>query len=73
MKVTNIGSYKTEVQKSNGDLILVSYSTPVAALIDGQYYRTSTRWSVTTSKHINQWIGGADAIEKEQLFFDTLI
>ena len=36
------------------------------------FYRTSKRFSVTTSRHINQWLHGAKATEREQSFFDEL-
>lgn len=72
MKVENIGSNMTEVKTKKGT-ILVSYSTPVAARINGKYYRTSKKWSSTTSKHINQWLDGAKAEEKPQSFFDNLL
>ena len=73
MLVKNIGSNQTEVTKSNGDTILVSYSTPVAANVGGQFYRTAKKWSTTTSRHINKWLSGAKAEEKPQSFFDNLL
>jgi hypothetical protein len=41
-----------------GDLtVLFSYETPVAYHRDGVgYAKTSKFWSVTTSRHINQWL-----------------
>ena len=73
MKVRSIGSNVTEVETDKAT-ILVSYSTPVAACLkDGSgFYRTSKRFSVTTSRHINQWLHGANATEREQSFFDEL-
>lgn len=74
MKVKNIGSNKTEITRSDGTVILVSYSTPVAACIPGKgFIRTSTKHSVTTSKHINQWLDGAKAREVPQADLDELI
>ena len=73
MKVRNIGSNQTEVE-ANGKMILVSYQTPVACQIEGEgFYRTSKKWSVTTSKHINKWLNGAKATEKAQDYFDNLL
>jgi hypothetical protein len=72
MKIRNIGSNQTEVNISNG-VVLVSYETPVAAIIDGVRYRTQKKWSVTTSRHINQWLDGAQAETKPQAFFDSLL
>ena len=44
--------------------VLISYETPVAVLLAGdavgaarpRVWRTSTKWSPTTTKHINKWI-----------------
>lgn len=72
MNVKNIGSNQTEVVTSDGAVVLVSYSTPVAANVDGEFFRTAKKWSATTSKHINKWLDGAAATEKPQEFFDSL-
>jgi len=72
MSVRNIGSNQTEVETKKGR-ILVSYSTPVAAWINGRAYRTDKKWSKTTSKHINAWLADAKAEEKPQSFFDNLL
>jgi hypothetical protein len=72
MKLKAIGSNMTEIE-SNGNHILFSYSTPVAAQTCTGFYRTSKKWSVTTSKHINKWLDGAVATEKPQEYFDNLI
>lgn len=68
----NLGNNKVEVTKADGTIVFYSYNTPVAARVDGKYYRTSRRFSVTTSKHINQWLDGIKAEEKEQEFFTAL-
>lgn len=52
--------------------ILFSYQTPVAACINGVFYKTSMAHSVTTSKHINQWLGKVDFTLKPQSFFNDL-
>jgi hypothetical protein len=60
-----------------GDL-LFSYKTPVAfyEMNTGNFYRTQTKYSTTTSKHINQWLRDRNALErateKPQQFFDEL-
>jgi hypothetical protein len=78
MQINNLGANITELIKPSGDVILFSYYTPVAAKIDAEYYKTSYRWGVTTSKHINQWlrklspIAISKVIEKPQEFFDGL-
>lgn len=60
MRIKSLGLHKTEVNTDNLSL-LVSYETPVACIIrenDGKLhaYKTSQYHSVTTSKHINQWL-----------------
>lgn len=37
-------------------VVLVSYETPVAAIIGGACYKTSTWYSATTTKHVNGWL-----------------
>lgn len=71
MKLTKLGPNQTEVE-INGATVLFSYKTPVAANKDGAFYRTSQKWSVTTSKHINQWLNGAKATEMPQDWFNNL-
>jgi len=66
-----------EISDNSGNLVLISYQTPVAARIGGKYYRTSKRYSVTTSKHINQWLRKYGAEGKAEVkppeFFESLI
>lgn len=77
MKIKNVGANQTQVEKNNGDLILVSYQTPVAAIIQTENglkaYKTAENWSRTTSKHINNWLAGRNAETKPQAWFDSLI
>jgi len=75
MNLRPIASNMTELV-TNGCTILFSYETPVAAYTPTQgYVRTSKKWSVTTSKHINKWLRSqdAEAEERSQAFFDSLI
>jgi UTP-glucose-1-phosphate uridylyltransferase len=66
-----------ELQLKNGDSLLISYSTVVAACVAGKRYRTDKHWSPTTSKHINQWLkqwsDTAMAESRPQEWFDSLI
>lgn len=72
MELLPLGSNQTEV--TIGDTrVFFSYKTPVAARVDSFVYRTSKKWSVTTSKHINKWLEGYPAEEKPQEFFDNLL
>lgn len=62
MKLNPLGPNKTELRLHNGTVVLFSYKTPVAALIPGEgWVRTDERYSVTTSKHINQWLAANKA------------
>ena len=56
-------------------IVLFSYATPVASFDKGTYSfnRTSKKWSMTTTRHINKWLDGAKAIEQPQTYFDDLL
>ena len=58
MLLTPIASNMTEIDVDDAR-ILFSYRTPVAAFVFGEgFVRTEFNdWSVTTSRHINKWIG----------------
>lgn len=71
MKLNQVGSNQTEIE-IGGNIVFFSYKTPVAANVDGKFYRTEQHYSVTTSKHINQWLDGRKAEIKPQDFFDRL-
>ena len=59
MRINKVGSNMTELVRSSGVIVLFSYSTPVAALLpSGQYVKTDRKYSVTTTKHVNKWVGG---------------
>ena len=59
MKLNPVGSNMNEVEV-NGKSILFSYKTPVAGYDDQGAFRTDEKFSVTTSKHINKYLGGKD-------------
>ena len=74
MKIKQIASNQTELS-TNGMIILFSYRTPVAAMLpSGHYVKTKTKYSVTTTKHVNKWLQGvADSVELvDQSFIDNL-
>jgi len=72
MNLNPIAANQTEVTTAKAR-ILFSYRTPVACFHeDGNAYRTEKHWSVTTSRHINKFLGGAKAETKPQAFFDRL-
>lgn len=72
MKIKSLGKNQTEVELSPSVTVLVSYETPVAACVNGLYYRTMKKWSATTTRHINSWLEGINAQPVEQDFFSQL-
>jgi hypothetical protein len=67
-----------ELTLNTGAVVLISYSTPVAAFLPGDgWYKTEKKWSSTTSKQVNQWLKENDVFDlaktKPQTFFDSLI
>lgn len=74
MKIKNLKKNVTEVETKKY-LILVSYSTPVAYQDKktGKFYRTDEKFSVTTSKHINQWLEGVRCLEVSQIQIEALL
>ena len=56
-------------------IVLFSYSTPVACYNKHtlDYSRTSKKWSMTTTRHINKWLDGVKAVEQPQDYFDNLL
>lgn len=57
MKLKQLGHQQTEVE-IGGKTVLFSYQTPVAYVDeDGVVYVTTTKWSRTTSKNMNKWVG----------------
>lgn len=77
MTLNPIKANMTELDLGNGTRVLFSYKTPVAMLhSDGMTYRTDKKWSVTTSRHINQWLASYGVLGtefKSQEFFDGLV
>ena len=75
MKLTPLGSNQTMIETKDGTQVLFSYRTPVAAYLPdkGIHVKTTTKWSQTTSRHINKWLGGCDPIEWPQHEIDSLL
>jgi len=71
--VKNVGSNMTELEM-NGIKVLYSYETPVAGFDSAGAFRTDTKYSVTTSRHINKYLGGKDVgrIVPQQFIVDTV-
>jgi hypothetical protein len=56
MTINPIAANQTVVEHEDGRQVFFSYKTPVAVFIPSRgYLRTSEKFSVTTSKHVNQW------------------
>ena len=73
MKLYQKGSNMTELDMGFVQ-VFFSYETPVAArLTDGTLVRTDERYSVTTTKHINKWLNGCDALTVSQYRIDCLL
>ena len=72
MELIPIGANRTQINLANGDSVFFSYRTPVACLTENGYYRTSKKWSVTTTRHINKWLDGCTATVVPQDFFTNL-
>lgn len=82
MKARSIGSNQTELEFSNGK-VLVSYETPVAFVDihgnafeiakDARFADGSKVRSRTTSKHIKAWLDGKSATQSSLSFFESLL
>ena len=73
LNIKNVGSNMSELEVG-GKSILFSYQTPVAGYDDDGAFRSEDFFSVTTSKHINKYLGGKDVGKVvEQKFFDNLV
>ena len=73
MKLKQIGSNMTELDLGFAQ-VFFSYETPVAArLTDGSLVRTDQWYSVTTTKHINKWLNGCEALTVPQDRIDYLL
>lgn len=62
IRIKQIASNMTVLYR-DGIEVLFSYQTPVAVFDEknGQYFRTETKYSQTTSRHINKWLGSVKA------------
>jgi len=73
MKIKRIGKTSAQEIEFDNRTVLVSYSTPVAVNIHGEgFYRTEKKFSVTTSKQLNQWLDGITAKTVSQAELEKL-
>lgn len=77
MKRVRIGSKSLWEIHILGLTFLQSYETIVAVKIGDKYKRTNKRYSVTTSKHLNQWCDEPCELIDQQaltdLYYETLV
>jgi hypothetical protein len=74
MNIKQLAPNQTELHKDDGTIIFVSYETPVAAFVDGfKWIRSSEKYSVTTSKHVNKWLAGLNVETVPQAQIDALM
>lgn len=73
MKLITYGPNVHEVVVDAGNSVLFSYETPVAAIVQGRAYVTEKKWSVTTSRHISQFMAYRMSTKKPQHWFDNLL
>ena len=73
MKLKPLGANRTELTLASGAVVFFSYQTPVAAQrAEGGFIRTAEHYSVTTSRHINQWLDGRNAATVPQADIDSI-
>ena len=74
MKLQQLGSNQTLLVMPQGDEFFFSYETCVAGYTPGEgYFKTSTKFSRTTSKHINQYLEGVNATIVDQSDIETAL
>ncbi len=73
MKLNPVGSNMNEIEV-DGKSILFSYKTPVAGWDDEGAFRSEDWFSMTTTKHINKYLGGKDVGRKvSQSYIEGLV
>lgn len=71
IKANNINSKSVEIVINDNAKVLYSYDIPVAAFLNGKYYKTNSKISSHISKTVNGW---ADSPElKPQSFFNNFL
>jgi len=73
MELNPIGPNQTELRLDAETVIFFSYKTPVAAFVSGRFYRTTQKYSNTTSRHISAWLGGVKAESRSPEFFTKFL
>ena len=74
MKLTSLAANQTQLNLNDGTQVFFSYKTPVAARLSTyRYIRTATKWSQTTTRHINKWLEGVSAETVDQEILNNLV
>ena len=74
MQLTPIAANQTQLNLNDGTQVFFSYRTPVAAKLPNyDYIRTATKWSTTTTRHINKWLEGGTAKTVNQQILNDLV
>ena len=60
MKLNPIKSNMNEMVLNKDITVLFSYQTPVAGWDEQGAFRTDSKYSKTTTRHINEYLGGKD-------------
>lgn len=72
MQLRQAGSNRTLLSLADGTVVLFSYETPVAAFVPERgYIRTDKYHSVTTSRHINEFVKDCDVVPQSEI--DSLV
>ncbi len=56
MKILENENNYTVLKEDNGDVVLISYTTPMIRLHKGKYYLLSNYYSAITTKHMNKFL-----------------
>lgn len=73
MKLVKTGTNTTELVFDGNMRILFSYDTPVAGRDSKGWFRTTERFSQTTTKHVNSYTKGLNVREVDQEYINSLV
>ena len=73
MKINKLKTTCFEIEMNDGNKLLVSYSTIVAAIWNGSKYKTNQFYSRATATHINSWLDRGYAASRNPAFFENLL
>ena len=72
MKLLSIGNNETEITTETGTRVFFSYETPVAVINSHGCFVTEQKYSQTTSKHLNKWVGDLEYSSVPQSIINLL-